>query len=114
MCPMLNILYTNDYGIPNHPCDSGGTVNANFNDLQDLINYIMNSIYQAYHTGEDIYEDTNECRHGHAVEFIIMGIVRHYQLPDNPLVLTIDIYNHERTYNEMLYSITAQYFYVRI
>ena len=74
MCPMLHILYTNDYGLPNHPCDSGATVNGQFNDSQDVINYIMNSIYQSYHPGEDIYEDANECQHGHAVQFIIMEI----------------------------------------
>ena len=59
MCAMLHILYTNDYGLPNHPCDSGATVNGQFNESQDVINYIMNSIYQAYHAGEDIYSARN-------------------------------------------------------
>ena len=45
MCAMyLNILYTNDYGVPNHACDSGPTVNGHFNDSQDIINFIINSI----------------------------------------------------------------------
>ena len=104
MCPMLHILYTNDYGLPNHPCDSGATVNGQFNDSQDVINYIMNSIYQSYHAGEDIYEDANECQHGHAVQFIIMEIVRHNQPPNEPLVVTIDIYDHDKTYNEMVHD----------
>ena len=103
MCAMyLHILYTNDYGVPNHPCDSGATVNGQFNDSQDIINFIINSIYQAYHAGEEIYDDANECQHGHTVQFILMVIVRYNQAPNEPLVVTIDIYNHDKTYNEMV------------
>ena len=72
MCPMLHILYSYDYGLPNHPCDSGTTVNGEFNGTQDIINYIMNSIYQLYHPGEGIYDDANECQHGHAVQYSIL------------------------------------------
>ena len=103
MCAMyLNILYTNDYGVPNHACDSGPTVNGHFNDSQDIINFITNSIYQAYHAGEELYDDANECQHGHRVQFIIMEIVRNNEEPNEPLVVTFDIYNHHKTYNEMV------------
>ena len=103
MCAMhLNILYTNDYGVPNHACDSGPSVSGHFNDSQDIINFITNSIYQAYHVGGELYDDANECQHGHRVQFIIMEIVRYNEDPNEPLVVTFDIYNHHRTYNEMV------------
>ena len=104
MCPMLHILFSYDYGLPNHPCDSGIHYNSQFSATQDVINYIMNSIYQAYHPGEGIYDDANECQHGHAVQYIIMEIVRHNQPPNDPLVVTIDIYDHDKTYNEMVHD----------
>merc|ERR1712215_439987 len=103
MGPMLHILYSYDYGLPNHPTDSGIHVNGQFNAAQDVINYIMNSIYQSYHPGEGIHDDANECQHGHAVQYIIMEIVRHNQPPNDPLVVTIDIYDHEKMYNEMVH-----------
>ena len=103
MCAMhLNILYTNDYGVPNHACDSGPSVSGHFNDSQDIINFITNSIYQAYHVGEELYDDANECQHGHRVQFIIMEIVRYNEDPNEPLVVIFDIYNHHRTYNQMV------------
>ena len=103
MCAMhLNIPYTNDYGVPNHACDSGTTFNDHFNDSQDIINFITNSIYQAYHAGEELYDDAKECQHGHRVQFIIMEIVRNNKEPNEPLVVTFDIYNHHKTYNEMM------------
>ena len=104
MCPMLHILYSYDYGLPNHPCDSGIHANGQFNGIQDVINCIMNSICQSYHPGEGIYDDANECQHGHAVQYIIMEIVRHNQPPNDPLVVTIDIYDHDKTYNEMVHD----------
>ena len=108
MCPMLNVLFTCDYGL-NHNCGTGMHYNSQFDVPHAVISYIMNSIYQAYHPGEGIYDDANECQHGHAVEYIIMEIVR-YEPPndgdddddDDPVVVTIDIYDHEKTYNEML------------
>ena len=33
-----------------------------------------------------------------------MEIVRHNQPPNGPLVLTIDIYDHDKTYNEMVHD----------
>ena len=63
--------------------------------------FITNSIYQAYHVGEELYDDANECQHGHRVQFIIMEIVRYNEDPNEPLVVTFDIYNHHRTYNQM-------------
>ena len=84
MCAMyLHILYTNDYGVPNHACDSGPSVSGHFNDSQDIINFITNSIYQAYHVGEELYDDANECQHGHRVQFIIMEIVRYKRIRMN-------------------------------
>ena len=98
----LNILYTYDYGIPNHTCDSGSSVSATFINAQDAINYCINAIHQAYHEG-DIYEDSNICAHGHHVQFIIMEVVRHNAGPHgDPMVETFDIFNHNRTYNQMV------------
>ena len=106
MCAMrLNILYTNDYGVHNHACDSGPFVSAHFNDFQDIINYITNSIHQAYHVGGELYDDANKCKHGYNVKYIIMEIVRYNEDPDDddePLVVTFDVYNHHRTYNQMV------------
>ena len=103
MCPMLNVLFSCDYGL-NHNCGTTGMhYNSQFDAPHAVISYIMNSIYQAYHPGEGIYDDANECQHGHAVQYIIMEIVRHNQPPNDPLVVTIDIYDHEKTYNEMFH-----------
>ena len=101
----LNILYTYDYGIPNHTCDSGSSVSATFINAQDAINYCINAIHQAYHEGGDIYQDSNICAHGHDVQFIIMEVVRYNAGPhddDDPLVETFDIFNHNRAYNQMV------------
>ena len=106
MCPMLNVLFSIDYGL-NHNCGTDTHYNNQFDATHAVINYIMNSIYQAYHPGQGIYEDANVCQHGLAVQYIIMEIVR-YDPPndgdddDDPVVVTIDIYDHEKTYNEML------------
>ena len=107
MCPMLNILFSSDYGL-NHDCGTGTHYNSNFDAPHAVISYILSSIYQAYHPGEDLYKDTNECQHGLPVHYIIMEIVR-YDPPndgddddDDPVVVTLDIYDHERTYIQML------------
>ena len=99
----FTILYTYDYGIINPACDSGGVVSATFTSAQDAMRFCINAIYQAYHQQEDIYEDSNICTHGHHVEFIIMEVVRHNAGPNGgPIVQTFDIFNHNRTYNEMV------------
>ena len=63
----LNILYTYDYGegIHNHACDGGPLVTGYFTNAQDAINFTTNSIYQAYHQEEELYQDATECKHGH-------------------------------------------------
>ena len=101
MCPMLNVLFSCDYGL-NLNFGTGMHYNSQFDAPHAVISYIMNSIYQAYHPGEGIYDDANECQHGHAVQFIIMEIFQYNQAPNHPLVVTIDIYNHDKTYNEMV------------
>ena len=73
----LNIIYTCEYGVQNHTCDSGSSVTATFIDAQDAINYCINAIHQSYHEGGDIYEDANICALGHDVQFIIMELVRY-------------------------------------
>ena len=99
----FNILYTYDYGIMNHTCDSGSLVSATFINAQDAITYCLNAIHQAYHEQGDIYEDSNICTHGHHVQFIIMEVVRHNAGPNGgPIVETFDIFNHNRTYNQMV------------
>ena len=107
MSVRLNILYTYDYGegVHNHACDGGGLVIRSFTNAQDAIHYTTNSIYQAYHQEEDLYEDASVCQHGHTVEFIIMEMVRMSMNPaddEDPVIETFDVYNHNKTYNQMI------------
>ena len=101
----LNILFTYDYGVQNHMCDSGSSMSGVFVDAQDAINYCLNAIHQAYHEGSDLYVDANTCEHGHRVNFIIMEVVKFITDPEadeDPRVETFDIFNHHRTYNQMV------------
>ena len=67
----LNITYTNDYGLHKTVCDHGAFVCANFPNSRDVIDYIYNAIYEAYHVGGQLYDDSNVCEHGYSVEYII-------------------------------------------
>ena len=103
----LVITYTNDYGDHKTACDDGGNVSANFYNPTELIAYIQTAIYQAYHAGEEIYDEANICIHGYSVQYIIIQIVKvsaddDADEDDDPLVLTFDVYNHEKSYDEML------------
>ena len=106
MCPMINVLFSPDYGL-NHDCGEATHYNSNFDAPHAVISYILSCIYQVYHPGEDLYEENNECQHRVPLQFMVMEIVR-YDPPnpndddDDPVVLTIDIYHHERTYIEMI------------
>ena len=103
----FTILYTYDYGIINHACDSGGVVSATFTSAQDAMTFCLNAIHQAYHPQEDHYEDSNICVHGHHVEFIIMEIARYNADPNgDPIVQTFDIFDNNITYNDMLQNFT--------
>ena len=107
MAVRLNILYTYDYGeeIRNHACDGGPLVTGYFSNAQDAINFTTNSIYQAYHQEEELYQDATECQHGHRVQFIIMEMVRISINPaddEDPVIETFDVYNHNKTYNQMI------------
>ena len=108
MSPMLNVLFSPDYGL-NHDCGEATHYNSNFDAPQEVISYTLSCIYQVYHPGEDLYEENIECQHGLPLHFMIMEIVRYDPDPpnpndddDDPEVLTIDIYHHERTYIEMI------------
>ena len=76
-----------------------------FVDAQDAINFCLNAIHQAYHEGSELYVDANTCDHGHRVNFIIMEVVKFITDPEadeDPRVETFDIFNHHRTYNQMV------------
>ena len=106
MSPMLNVLFSPDYGL-NHDCGEPTHYNCNFDATHQVLNYIMSSIYQVYHPGQDLYEENNQCQHGVPLQFMVMEIVRHdppdpNDDDDDPVVLTIDIFHHQRSYIEMI------------
>ena len=73
MCPMLNVLFTCDYGL-NHECGTGTHYNNQFDAPHVVISYILSSIYDAYHPGGRIYDEEHECQHGLPVQYIIMEL----------------------------------------
>ena len=55
----------------------------------------------------EIYDEANICIHGYSVQYIIIQIVKvsaddDADEDDDPLDLAFDIYNHEKSYDEML------------
>ena len=55
----------------------------------------------------EIYDEANICIHGYSVQYIIIQIVKvsaddNADEEDDPFDLTFDVYNHEKTYHEML------------
>ena len=101
----LSILLTYDYGVQNHTCDTGSSSSGVFVDAQELIDYCLDYIQQAYQEGSDLYVDANTCVHGYRVKFIIMEVVRFVANPEDdedPRVVMFDIFNHHITYDQMV------------
>ena len=112
MCPMINILITPDHGL-GHNCGSATQHNLHFENTHEIISYILNAIYRIYHAGQDLYDEYRPCQHGLLLQFLIMELVRYDPEPaddddddtdddPDPVVVTIDLFHHERPYLEML------------
>ena len=101
----LNILVTYDYGVQNHTCDTGSSSSGVFVDAQELIDYCLDYIQQAYQEGSELYMDADTCVHGYKTKFIIMEVVRFVANPEedeDPCVVMFDIFNHHITYDQMV------------
>ena len=101
----LSILLTYDYEVQNHTCYTGSSSSGIFVDAQELINYCLDYIQQAYQEGSELYMDADTCVHGYNTKFIIIEVVRFVANPEedeDPRVVTSDIFNYHMTYVQIL------------